>query len=337
MIKCAFFSRLVEFHENKIQRCLKIAEGIKKHNDWVDFYKTNIYEKNDCTFWSGIVPEFNVDYELLSANHSRQVVMGEQIKNNRTWFTTEIQLLGNITDIKRNYLRAGFWYSHNDLGKFYKDYDDTRFKKMQKSTSFPLFHDYKNGDDILILLNSPYSGSLKGSNHLNWLDSTISEIRNFSDRHIKIRPLKFSRYPGKEEELDNIIKKYSNISITIGPLIESLTNIKAAVSATTTASVDVVAFGIPHFTKFRSNFAYDVSFHDLSKIENPPFFDRTRWINKISYSQWSLEEFENGDFWNYWRPYVLDVMAEKEKSPINLDNILPTLQKHKKFFMSGSV
>ena len=43
-----------------------------------------------------------------------------------------------------------------------------------------------------------------------------------------------------------------------------------------------------------SSLCYDVGNHSLSNIENPLMPDRTKWCNEIAYTEWTVEEIEEG-------------------------------------------
>ena len=45
--------------------------------------------------------------------------------------------------------------------------------------------------------------------------------------------------------------------------------------------------------------AWDVTNHDLSIIESPIEFDRTQWLNDISYTMWSFDELKEGMAWSH--------------------------------------
>ena len=112
----------------------------------------------------------------------------------------------------------------------------------------------------------------------NWLTNTLEELRNYTDREIRIRDKRSALMNGRT-------------------LAEDLLNCHAVVTHLSNIAVDAVLMGVPVFVNKLSS-AWHVSSGDLGNIENPNYPDRELWLNSLLYQQFRISEFESGEVWN---------------------------------------
>lgn len=81
-------------------------------------------------------------------------------------------------------------------------------------------------------------------------------------------------------------------------LNETLRDARAVVTYNSTSAVDAVLAGVPAVACSDSSIAWPVTSHTLnmSQLARP---DRTHWLAGLGYSQWTLDEFRNGDAWRW--------------------------------------
>jgi len=151
-----------------------------------------------------------------------------------------------------------------------------------------------NGN-ILIADQHKKSGQWSDENFSeNYYNTTINEIRKFTDKKIIFRP-----HPRSPIKID--ISQYKNIIIQNPQKIQNtydnynlnFQNLYAVINWSSNPGVLAAIEGIPTFVG-PSSLAYDVSNHDLSEICQPKIFDRRQWMNDVAYTEWSIDEISSG-------------------------------------------
>ncbi len=138
-----------------------------------------------------------------------------------------------------------------------------------------------------ILICPPSADYERVFGYENWLDKTVAEIK----KHTKGDPRWPSGAPIKIRE--------KKIRKTI-PLRLDLEKAYCTVAPASAVSIESILAGVPTFCSDFSP-AAPVGNLDLSKINNPFFPDLKlieRWLNHLSYCQFSVEEIEDGTAWN---------------------------------------
>jgi hypothetical protein len=139
----------------------------------------------------------------------------------------------------------------------------------------------------------------------SWLDTTISKIRQHSNRPIMIR-----MHPGdgtKEKQIQKIRKKYGNtIGISTHDNIrDALANCWCTVGINSTPNVVSAIEGVPGYIEDPAHsWAADVAFTDLAQLENPPLPNRQPWTDKIANMHWSNNEVKSGQLWSAIKQYI---------------------------------
>ena len=153
-------------------------------------------------------------------------------------------------------------------------------------------------------MQNPGDASLRGQNIFEWALNTVRTLKKHTDRKIIVRP-----HPLPRKGFDDFVKKvkrFKNVQLVenelpnnLRPLEKDFKNCFCAVSYSSGSTVDAVLAGVPVLATDPGNMAWDVSTHELNKIESRYLGDRLEWMQKISMCQWSMEEFENGECWNH--------------------------------------
>jgi len=150
------------------------------------------------------------------------------------------------------------------------------------------------GKHILLCGQIPHDTSVQDIDYNNWLNKIPQEIAKYTDRPIIFRQHPLVRNSSALNGVSYSHNKY---------LFQDLANCWAVVSYNSNSLVDAALAGIPGFASDKSCMAWEVSNHDLSKLENPDLsFNRERWAYDLAYSQWSLEEMKEGKAWEHLLP-----------------------------------
>lgn len=192
-----------------------------------------------------------------------------------------------------NFLRGRTWrisINHiNSLGIFgnNEDLDHDRNKKF----NINLKEFQKNRkQEILIACQHQKSLQWQGQPSINeWVRSTISNIRQFSDRPVIVRP--HPRSPFVLQEKNVVFEKpklipntYDDFDIDYG--------YHCVINHNSGVPVQAVINGIPTICD-RSCLAYPVSMQ-FSDLEKPRMPDRESWLTKLLHTEWFVDEIREG-------------------------------------------
>jgi len=127
-----------------------------------------------------------------------------------------------------------------------------------------------------------------------WVIDIVTEIRKYSDRMIKFRPHPRCRLDSIEAYLPNVLRQDPvQLSGTYDDFDMSFEDVWATISWSSNPGIHSVINGVPAYTG-PSSLAYNVSMQDLSTIENPALPDREQWLNDYAWSEFTVEEIEQG-------------------------------------------
>jgi hypothetical protein len=215
--------------------------------------------------------------------------------------------------------RLGWWHLLSP-GKFNNENSPSdrweRIKQQQRLEVLPwrksgthiLIPLQKNNDSVVQTMMDRY-GSMR-----NWLNTTIQEIRKYSDRPILIRPslktnvLSWSdaiRLPGvtlsttyKDNPSPDGTKFTRNIEGGPGLLTE-LADAWAVVGYNTSTLFESITDGIPTVSLDPDALTGPCSM-PLHLLENPPMdIDRTQWLYDMAYISWTMDELQQGVAWEH--------------------------------------
>ena len=183
-----------------------------------------------------------------------------------------------------------------------------RWQRIQKEQNLEVKDWRLNLDgNVLLLLQRPGDSSLvnllkRFGSYKNFVSYTIDQIKKNTDRRIVVRmhPLRQDRQLEVLKDFDvDISKNTQGAGLLEGGsgLQRDFDNAYCVVGFNSNALTESVMEGIPTFSMCASSMAWQCSNTDLSKIENPKFFDRQQWLNNLGYCQWREDEIARGDPW----------------------------------------
>jgi len=215
--------------------------------------------------------------------------------------------------------RLGWWHLLAP-GKFNNENSPSdrweRIKQQQRLEVLPwrkqgthiLIPLQKNNDSVVQTMMDRY-GSMR-----NWLNTTIAEIRKYSNRPILIRPSAKTNplswgdalsIPGvsisttyKDNPSTDGTKFTKNIEGGPGLLTE-LADAWAVVGYNTSTLFESITDGIPTVSLDPDALTGPCSM-PLQLLENPPMdIDRTQWLYDMAYISWTMDELQQGVAWEH--------------------------------------
>ena len=281
---------------NKVMLMDNFRAGVASQGDTVIDYRENALPNQplDAGFVLGYTLEDNFRKKIINTLATQN--------------TPSIFVDSNILHYSR---REHEWHRYS-LGSVYPDTGTYFFQDLDR-TKWATYSDWHGvnlkpwrvaGDHILIFCQRP-KGFNMFINQENWLDTTIANIRQYSNRPIMIR-----MHPGdgtREKQIHKIRKKYRK-AVTISyheNIRDALANCWCTVGINSTPNVVSAIEGIPGYIEDpQHSWAADVAFTDLSLLENPPMPDRNQWVNKIANIHWSNDEVKSGQLWSAIKRYI---------------------------------
>ena len=251
---------------NPKSKCWEVFNGVRTH--WIEdvkFADNNLnYFLNDDTqsmFWGLVNNNTNLIHQIDEAG--------------QTWWFTDTPYFGRFdnTNLKPN---NHYWRicKNNIHVGYIHGLDNKRLQKFNVQVK-----DKTNkGDHILVCPSSP--GIHNFINEQDWLEKTIKEIKQHTDRPIIIRHKPRGRGTSGPSE-------------ALIPLDKQLENAYACVTSCSISAVESLCQGVP-VVCHQSSFAESICNTDLSKIESLNYVDPRDWLNSLAYQQFTPEEFNNG-------------------------------------------
>ena len=201
-------------------------------------------------------------------------------EDGRTFYYMDTGYFGNEkTDSNPNGWKNWHRIVKNDLqhGEIISRPDD-RFRHFNKK-----FNPWKkSGSSILIAAPDDKPCRFYGIDKEQWINDTVSKIKEHTDRPIIIR----ERAPKRIDR------------ISTDTLQQALDNdVFALVTFNSVAAVEAIFYGIPAFTLAPANAASPVALQDLTKIDTPYYPDNDKlyaWACHLSYGQFHISELKTG-------------------------------------------
>ena len=214
---------------------------------------------------------------------------------------------------KTNYYKVGLNHFTYDEGIFYnKNSPSDRWEKIKSEQNIDIKpwrrDEYDDSKYILLLLQNPIDTSLnpmikEGIRYDDWINKTIRDIREVTDKNIKVRlhPRFQSRFDLYRLSLLNveISNEYDGWNKSNGgdSLYKDLKNAWACVTYSSNAATESICEGIPVVNLHKSSFSWPVSYHTLDILKGNVIrcdFKRSQWLYDCAYTQWSIEEINSG-------------------------------------------
>jgi len=173
---------------------------------------------------------------------------------------------------------------------------DDRFVRLEKHmpSSTPLFFKgwRKGGSSILVVTPSEKPCKYYGITRDEWLDETLTKLKQHTDRKIIIR----DKPPRRERVGDSSIYRQ---------MIDE--KVFALVTYNSIAATEAVSFGVPAFAN-APNAAHSVCSQDFTQIENPYYPSREqvlKWLHWLAYCQYDTRELQDGTAYKIQEEYNL--------------------------------
>lgn len=221
--------------------------------------------------WKGRMAENRKIYEFYR-NLDKPVFIIEvgSLIRGKTWKVS----INNIT-------KDGI-YANND------NFIPNRVKKLGVN-----LYDYKLMPNMPILIAGQHDQSLQwtyGYNNAKWIRDKITEIRKFTSKPIHVRPHPrnfFRENFGKNviiETPTKIANTYDQYDLNF--------NYHAIFNYNSGVSVQAAQHGVPIICD-ESSLASEVSVN-LFNLDRPTIIDRQQWFERITHTEWTLEEIGEG-------------------------------------------
>ena len=283
------------------------ATGIQKHGDKVTIYKGRNYEECDIAVIFGFFGQNRGPMQDF-----RRKVYQKHRKRNKHCIFIESDLLkmaGSIKAYNDTYpsmhYRIPFksvYYGESEF--FNKNSPPDRWNLLCERKKIDVLPYRSSGEHILICMNRGIDGrgwSTKGVDTWGWLESKIHEIRQYTDRPIRVRlhPMgkEYIRKKRRDDWVRGISKNIKISGLHSEDIVDDCENAWAAVVYNTSACVIPIVKGVPVFTDREDCIAHEISNKHISTIESPMLINRTQWFYDLAYCMWSREEMRSGLFW----------------------------------------
>jgi hypothetical protein len=201
---------------------------------------------------------------------------------------------------KNSYSRYSFDGVFPTTGEyFWNQPDPARWQQISQHTGITLKDWRTTGNHILICTQRNGGWSMQGHDVVTWLEHTIQQIKQYTDRPIVIRP-----HPGDKSARQYLSRWQLSTSET---LVDDLQNAWAVVNYNSTPAVAAAIEGVATFVTDptpTTSQAYPVANTDLSTIENPKYPERQAWIERLAMCHWNLDEIANGTAWQHMKKFI---------------------------------
>ena len=291
----------------KVNALTYFAEGAAQCGDSASVTHSQTYETCDVGAIIGNAFDANPSKVKLAHYQVRKVVMDTQQRLNRYWLSID----SNVFIYKdaanpHKYLRYSFNGVFPKTGIYCNETPgEENWNNMRRDYNMDLKPWRTSGNHILICLQRPLGWSMRGQDLMAWLERTLRQIRENSDRLIILRwhPGDWKAFPQYQPTLDKF-------GVTVSPqdrhITEDLKNCWALVCHNSTPSAVAPIEGIPAFITDDPNYSQGggIANTDFSLLENPNLPDREQWVRQLAQCHWSFEDLRSGRCWAHMRNWV---------------------------------
>lgn len=253
-------------------------KGVQKDKN-VEVFVTPVQQYKECD----VAVLFGVGKENVPISYPRGDLITKQRSRNLPVLILERGF------VKRNdYYSAGYNGLNGRATFLNTDVKEDRWPLLD----VPLqpWKEENRGDKILVCGQVPTDASVQHIDIIDWCATVCDVISKLSDREIVYRP-----HPLAIQGTPHIL----GTTTSYNSLQHDLDDAWAVITFNSNTAVDAVIQGIPVFSFDKGSMAYDVSNKDIDDIEDPKFFIRHKWANELAYTQWNLQEMEDGLAWNH--------------------------------------
>ena len=235
----------------------------------------------------------------------RKSAIDRQYKNGKRSLVVDSNLFLYVNKTNPlHYLRYSFDGVFPTTGFYFdKDIDPSRWAKISRDLNLNLKPWRTSGNHILLCLQRNGGWSMGGFSSIDWMNTTIANIRKYSNRPIVVRA-----HPG-DKKIKSILKiNHKNVSLsTKENLVDDLKDAWATVVYNSSPSVASIIEGVPAFLTDsipQHSQSFNVANTDISNIENPVMPDRQAWVERLSMCHWNFDELKSGEAWQFFKKYI---------------------------------
>lgn len=217
----------------------------------------------------------------------------------------ELESKTDRTTFVGQWMRLSWNSYYFDDGIFPYDSGFDRWGYLSKKYNLIVEDWQRRGDNILFnlqILNDSALNRLSyaGIDYCEYCIDVINKIKLFSDRKIIVRP-----HPRDTVVYKYLQTRFPDIEFSFGPsLKDDLNKSWCMITYNSTTCVESILYGVPTITLDSSAAARDVSGKDVSDIEKDLYFDRSNWLKKIAFLQWSGAELSDGYVWSLLKSLI---------------------------------
>jgi hypothetical protein len=202
-----------------------------------------------------------------------------------------------------NYLRYSFDGVFPTTGNYFDGkVDPARWPKIQHELGIYTRAWQTQGEYILICTQRHGGWSMSGLGVMTWLNQIVDQIRQYSNRPIRVRP-----HPG-DKQASSYLTADARWQISTTPnLTDDLHKAWAVVTYNSSPGVAGAIEGVPVFVTDpvpKRSQAFPVANTDISQIESPKTFERKAWLERLAMSHWNFAELSSGEAWRHIRQFV---------------------------------
>lgn len=316
----SFIQTAKDFKEQQI--LMKFTEGIQRYAREKNLEYEIEYELDESYVPCDVALMFGSWKPREKGHH---LVRSSVAFNAKNFICIETPLLNRLVHEENTYYRVGINGFLNQQGTFLdlsKQYDPYRLQKIGASWRG---WEFKENGHIVVLLQLPADASLRGANIYNWAKNIIEAIRLHTDKKIIIRPHPLAPLRPGEEFYDfffelhkNKIKNIEFVDPKEVTLQKNLEGAYCSVSYSSGSAIDSILFGIPTIATDPGNFTFDISSHypeDINSIKIPTDIEIEKWLLNLAYSQWNLNEMQEGITWEHLLPSLENIMYTQSLLP----------------------
>lgn len=317
-----------------IKTFLQSAHNFKEHELLMKFHEsipqeTEIEWELENTEPSILTPELeqqdvytNCDVAVMfgswkGRDKGHHITRNSIVEKSKKFLVFETPILNRTTDGKHKAYRLGINGFLNNYGKFIEknqNYSNHRLESKWKINWNGWKKSANKNDHILILMQLPGDASLRGQNIFNWLYDVIGELRQYTNRPIRVRP--HPLYNAKDadgfyEVMTRIfMQQIPNIFVSNAKeisLADDLSRAHSSVAFTSGSSIDSVLHGVPVIATDPGNFTFEISSHfveEIEQIKKASTDEVLQWLSNLSHYQWTVDEISDGTAWKHIWPIV---------------------------------
>lgn len=297
-------------HDNpKVQTLIKFAEGVTAAGDQGVVSAVPQYQPCDVAVMVGWVHEHGKSAPHLKFR--QDILQQQQQQGGRVVIADSNLFLYANTDNPHYYLRYSFDGVFPCTGEYCDNNPDPeRWNQIQRDMGVRLSPWRDNGNHILMCLQRDGGWSMAGFSVIDWALITAKQIRQYSNRPIRIRSHPGDKKAGRYcREILDLFARHGIQDVTLSSASTSLSrdfkHCWAVVCHNSSPGVAAAIEGIPVFvTDAARSQAREVANLDIAMIENPDMPQRETWIQRISQFHWSYADLSSGRCWRHMRNWV---------------------------------